>query len=259
MREKLVVDTVGAGPDLVMLHGWSLHCGLFDGIADALAGNFTVHFIDLPGHGHNAHIPLPDNIEALAKLLLDAAPGSACWLGWSIGGMAAMAAAVQAPERMTRLVTVAATPRFVADTDWPHAIPAATLEQMARDLHADYRRTVKNFLSLQVLGDDHAQSLLRDLRARLYAHGDPETTSLEHGLDILHDTDLRAAVRKIEQPWLSVMGSRDRLASPKIGAWLEANVASCRNVIIARAAHAPFISHREEFLAGVNAFLLEQR
>lgn len=251
----LHIDTIGTGPDLVMLHGWSLHCGLFDGIADALAEEFTVHFIDLPGHGHNANVPLPGNIDVLAALLLEAAPQTAHWLGWSIGGMAAMAATVAEPQRVEKLVTVAATPRFVAGTDWPHAIPAATLEQMAGDLHTDYRKTVKNFLSLQVLGDDHAQSLLRDLRSRLYAHGDPEAQSLEHGLDILHDTDLREAVQSIRQPWLSIMGSRDRLASPKIGEWLERNVANSRNVTIPRAAHAPFISHREEFLDELCNFL----
>ncbi|MDX1444485.1 MAG: pimeloyl-ACP methyl ester esterase BioH, partial [Gammaproteobacteria bacterium] len=231
----LKVDIFGTGPDLVMTHGWSLHCGLFDGIADALAEGFTLHFIDLPGHGHNASVPLPSTVEALAEMLLDAAPERAHWLGWSIGGMAAMAAASLSPGRVTKLVTVAATPRFVAGEDWPHAIPAPTLEQMARDLHADYRKTVKNFLSLQVLGDDHAQSLLRDLRAQRYAHGEPEAESLEHGLDILHDRALREAVRQVSQPWLSIMGSRDRLASPKIGEWLEEHVASCRNVTIPRA------------------------
>lgn len=247
----LRVDSIGTGPDLVMLHGWSLHCGVFDCIADALAERFTVHFIDLPGHGHNASVRLPGDVNELAGMLLDAAPGLAHWLGWSIGGMAAMAAAIRAPGRIGRLVTVSATPKFVAGEDWPHAIPAVTLEQMAQDLRNDYRKTVKNFLSLQVLGDDHAQSLLRDLRQRLYAHGDPEEASLENGLEILRATDMRDSLKNITSPWLSIMGSRDRLASPKTGEWLEKTVESCRNLTIAKAAHAPFISHRDEFLQAV--------
>jgi pimeloyl-[acyl-carrier protein] methyl ester esterase len=253
----LRVDTVGTGPDLVMLHGWSLHCGVFDGIADALAEQFTVHFIDLPGHGHNAAIELPDHMDAVAGMLLEAAPESAHWLGWSIGGMAAMAAAVSAPERITKLVTVAATPRFVSDgsDDWSHAIPVTTLDDMAADLASDYRKTVKDFLSLQVLGDDHARSLLRDLRERLYAHGEPSSASLANGLRLLHDTDLRDAVKGLQPPWLSIMGQRDRLASPRIGEWIASNVTSARNVTIPRAAHAPFISHREEFLDAVTNFL----
>lgn len=255
---SLHVDTIGTGPDLVMLHGWSLHCGLFDGIADALAENFTLHFIDLPGHGHNAGIAMPDDVQQLAAIVLEAAPERAHWLGWSIGGMVAMAAASRAARRIERLVTVAATPRFVASDDWPHAIPADTLEAMADDLLGDYRRTVKQFLSLQVLGEDHAQSLLRDLRKRLWAHGDPEEHSLSNGLAILHDADLREAVERIELPWLSIMGQRDRLAAPQIGEWIAASAPQARNVTLAGAAHAPFISHREEFLDELRQFLLEE-
>ena len=43
----------GQGPDLVMLHGWSMHSAVWHDLADALASRFTLHLVDLPGHGQS--------------------------------------------------------------------------------------------------------------------------------------------------------------------------------------------------------------
>ena len=51
----LFVHTQGRGPDVVLLHGWGLHGGVWARIADHLAADFTVHSVDLPGHGASAH------------------------------------------------------------------------------------------------------------------------------------------------------------------------------------------------------------
>lgn len=250
----LNVDVVGEGPDLVVLHGWALHCGLFDGVADALAQRYRVHFIDLPGHGHNAGEELPLDVDAVASVVLEAAPEHAHWLGWSLGGMVTMAAAMIEPQRVDRVVTVATTPKFVATQDWPHAIPEETLNSMAQELLVDFRATVKGFLSLQVMGDERARTMLRELRQKAYAHGEPKAQSLANGLQILHDTDLRERLAGISAPLLAIMGSRDRLAPPKAGAALADAVQDGKCITVNKAAHAPFISHRDEFLDAVIEF-----
>ena len=47
------IETQGAGADLVMIHGWAMHAGIFAGLARALAPNFRLHLVDLPGHGYS--------------------------------------------------------------------------------------------------------------------------------------------------------------------------------------------------------------
>ena len=41
----------GSGPDLVLLHGWSLNLGVWESLARELATRFRIIAIDLPGHG----------------------------------------------------------------------------------------------------------------------------------------------------------------------------------------------------------------
>ena len=53
----LQVDVQGHGPDLVMLHGWGMHSAVWSDWADALASEFRVHCVDLPGHGNSLALP----------------------------------------------------------------------------------------------------------------------------------------------------------------------------------------------------------
>ncbi|NNG13616.1 MAG: alpha/beta fold hydrolase, partial [Gammaproteobacteria bacterium] len=60
---KLYSETIGHGPDLVLLHGWGAHSGVWAGMREALAENFSVTCIDLPGHGRS-----PYDQSAMASL-----------------------------------------------------------------------------------------------------------------------------------------------------------------------------------------------
>ncbi|MGH8172439.1 MAG: alpha/beta fold hydrolase, partial [Rhodanobacteraceae bacterium] len=93
------IETRGSGPDLVMLHGWAMHGGIFAPFADALAAHFTLHVVDLPGHGfsHDDTGTL-DPVEC-ARRIAEAAP-RAIWLGWSLGGLIALRAALDRPDRV---------------------------------------------------------------------------------------------------------------------------------------------------------------
>ncbi len=67
----LHVESVGAGPPLVLLHGFALHGGLFAPVVPQLARTHRVHVVDLPGHGHSAGgaASLDEMTSAVAKVL----------------------------------------------------------------------------------------------------------------------------------------------------------------------------------------------
>ena len=56
----------GQGPALVLLHGWAMHSGIFAPLVDRLAPHFTLHCVDLPGHGRSAGAGLPLTLENAA-------------------------------------------------------------------------------------------------------------------------------------------------------------------------------------------------
>ncbi|HKJ77485.1 MAG TPA: pimeloyl-ACP methyl ester esterase BioH, partial [Gammaproteobacteria bacterium] len=249
-RVSVHVDTRGAGPDLVLVHGWGLHGGVWDTVAARLAERCRLHIVDLPGFGAS---PLPEGpytLEALAAAVAEAVPAGADWLGWSLGGMVALAAVGDGAD-LRRLVTVGTSPRFVAGPDWPHAVDPAVLDGFAAELEDDFEGTLQRFLALQTRGAEDGRATLRRLREALTARGAPRAEALAGGLAILREADLRPALPALGRPVLLVQGERDTLV-PTAAAEAAADLLpDARLQILAGAGHAPFLSHPEAFVAAV--------
>jgi len=182
---SLHVEVRGQGPDLVLLHGWALHGGMWGPWLDELALHARLHLVDLPGHGHSPWAPGLAGLADLARAVGRIVPQGAVLVGWSLGGMIALELARQEPQRASAMVLLATTPRFVAGGDWPHGMDAGVLDEFARGLGEDHRGTVQNFLALQARGDERALETLRLLRRNLDAHGPPDPRALAAGLGIL--------------------------------------------------------------------------
>jgi pimeloyl-[acyl-carrier protein] methyl ester esterase len=251
----LHVEIRGTGPDLVLLHGWALHGGMWGPWLDRLAGDARLHVIDLPGHGRSGWPVETHDLAGLARAVHAHVPRDAVVLGWSLGGMLALELARQHPRRLRALILMATTPRFLAGPDWEHGLDPAVLDEFSRGLARDYRSTVQNFLALQTRGDEHALDTLRQLRSRLTSHGEPDQRALATGLDVLRTADLRDALPRMTLPALVVAGEHDRLTPPGAGRELAMRLPMARFRCVEHCAHAPFLSHPDEVLAEVRGFL----
>jgi len=237
---NLYTHTSGAGPDLLLIHGWGLHSGIWDGLAPLLEPHYRVTRMDLPGHGRSAWQGQA-SLDDMTDAVLSAAPATAVWLGWSLGGLLAARAAQRAPARVTALVLIASTPRFVRTPGWQAAMPAAVLDAFADQLGDDYSRMLNRFLSLQVRGSEMAAGVLRELRSRLLEHGQPAAAALQAGLQILRSADLRQAYAAIDCPVLLLNGARDTLVSAAAGTQAAQLLRNATVAEIPGAGHAPFV------------------
>lgn len=239
------------GGALVLIHGWGLHGGIWSGLVPRLSAYDPILMPDLPGHGHN---PCPDGgfrLAAAADELAARVPAGATVLGWSLGALVALVLAGRHPDRAGRLVLVAGTPRFTRADGWPCAIEGEVLDGFARDLAGDFRQTLTRFLSLQVRGGTASRATLRQLRDVLFSRGEPSQRALVDGLGILRRTDLRAELGALRQPTLVIAGERDRLVPAAASRRLAAALPRGRYLGLADAAHAPFLSHLEPFVAAL--------
>jgi len=249
------METQGQGPELVLLHGWGLHGGVWDTLMLRLTSKFRVTRIDLPGHGRSRDLPMPPSLTELTLQTMAVVPPGAVVLGWSLGGLVALEAALRMPQRMRGLILANATPRFVTAEDWAHAMPPEQLRQFAQDLARDYQETLQSFLSLQVRGDESGRASLRQLREALFAHGEPDTVSLATGLEILKDSDLRPRLRDVSVPTLILAGAYDRLTPAGASEYLAEHIPGARLEVFPKSAHAPFISNAEAFVDAVLPFM----
>jgi|GEM_PF-4711110 len=72
-----------------------------------------------------------------------------CWLiGWSLGGMLAVALAHRYPEPVTGVITLGANACFSTQADWPNAMPRSTFEQFYKRFQRSPERALKRFAFL---------------------------------------------------------------------------------------------------------------
>lgn len=246
-------ETKGEGNcHLVLLHGWGLNAQVWDCIVPQLSSQFTLHLVDLPGYGRSSGFSAM-TLQEMAERVLAQAPQRAIWLGWSLGGLVASKIALLAPERVSGLVTVASSPCFSAQDEWP-GIKPDVLAGFQRQLSEDFQRTVERFLALQTMGTDTARQDARQLKQAVLSLPMPSPEVLNGGLEILKTEDLREALTGLEIPFLRLYGRLDGLVPRNIVATLDACWPQSQSLIFPKAAHAPFISHPDDFCIALAEF-----
>jgi len=239
---------------MLLIHGWGMHGGMWRSVAERLAQHYDVYAVDLPGHGASAPLDtftLDSVVEQLSAQFDQ--PLTVC--GWSLGGQVALGWALRHPQQVERLVMVASTPCFVRLEDWKYALSVEILEEFATNLQKNYALTLKRFLSLQMRGSEQEREVLALMRDGLFSRGEPDLDALQAGLKILRSSDQRAALPTLQQATLVVAGERDTLIPHQATQYLADRIPNARLATIKGAAHAPFLSHPEEFVELVLGFM----
>lgn len=250
----LHIEVRGTGPvPLVMLHGWAMHGGVLAPLAEALEARCTLYVVDLPGHGYSRDCGLPLEPSACAAAIARAAP-PALWLGWSLGGLIALTAALEQRQHVRGLAMLCATPKFVRDAGWPYGNSADLVHELATDLETDYHATLERFLTLEAMGSADPRAELRHLRTLVFARGEPDLRVLQEGIRILETSDRRAALPDLAVPSTWIAGHRDRLVPPQAMQW---SASQCGGTYheIEHAGHAPFFGHTNAVVQALTPML----
>jgi pimeloyl-[acyl-carrier protein] methyl ester esterase len=245
------IETQGNGADFVLVHGWAMHSGIFAPLTRELAPKFRLHLVDLPGHGFGRDDGASLDPAECARRIADAVP-RAIWLGWSLGGLVAMRAALDLPQRVRGLVLIAASPRFVVGDDWPCGVDPSVFADFGTGLASDYQGTIERFLALEALGSDHARNELRTLKTQVFARGEPALSALSEGLRVLDASDFRGEIPRISEPSLWIAGRRDRLVNSAAMRWAAAQCGG--RYVECNSGHAPFLGHAESLAATIGEF-----
>lgn len=253
MPEQLRLRIEGTGTPLVLLHGWGLNSGVFDQLVAQLSQNFSCYLIDLPGFGENADIPLT-TLEAAAQHIAEVIPDAAFVLGWSMGGLVATELALTYQNKVSKLVTVASSPMFVAQGTWAGIAPKV-LRLFESQLAHDYSTTLQRFLAIQAMGSPSAKSDILALRKSIQAYPDPCEASLLVGLKWLSEIDLRPRLKDIKQPTLRMYGRLDALVPHAVIAEIHALHPNAESYVFEHVSHAPFMTQLNEFVGQLTNFL----
>jgi len=196
----------GEGLPLLLLNSVGCELSLWDAVMPFLGG-FRAIRMDMRGHGQSDSPPGDyslDQIAADALAVLDAAGiESAAVCGLSLGGMAAMTLALQAPERVSALI-LACTSARMDPAGWNARVQLVRSQGMAAVADA----VMERFFSPHFRRDHAAE--VETIRAH-FLRLDPQ--GYAGGCAAIRDMALLDKISAIRKPTL-VIGGEEDVATP---------------------------------------------
>lgn len=223
----------GAGPVLVLVHGYLGGADQWQDMIAHFAADFDVIAPDLPGCGGNAGLQGPDRIADFAAsvlALLDALDVTEfTLLGHSMGGMIAQEMARLVPTRVTRLVLYGTGPLGLMPNRFE------PIETSRERLRADgVERTIARIGATWFRHGTAGQGF--DLVASLGRQA--STATALAALDAMAHWDGRAALAELGMPALVIWGDGDKSYRwPQVQALWE-GLADVRLAVMPGTAHA---------------------
>ena len=255
----LFVDVNGDGRNVVLLHGWGMHGGLWGRFGEQLSNDFQTHTIDLPGFGYSKDVENDFTLDSLTEVVEEYIlnlNSPTTLIGWSLGGLIVQNILKRKKVTLQKIVLIATTPSFTKKDNWNTAMERSVFNDFSNDLKLDYKKTLKRFLSLQTRGSDLAREDLRELNAKLNERGEANINALEQGLEILSNTDLRCN-DKNKIPLMLVLGEKDTLVPIEVISEFEKSFSNLNQMILNKSGHAPFISSPELCAENIKIFINE--
>ncbi|MCX7621017.1 MAG: alpha/beta fold hydrolase [Acidimicrobiales bacterium] len=249
LEPALHAERRGAGPRLVLVHGFTQNCHCWGPIASDLANDHEVVLVDAPGHGQSP--PATPGFLAGAKSI-GTVGGRATYIGYSMGGRYCLALALERPELVDRLVLISASPGIEDDL-------ARAERRLADEALADHVVTV---------GTD--RFLAEWLTQPFFATLDEETACLRerrHNTSAGLASSLRHAgagaqpslwprLAELEMPVLLVTGELDDKFRGIATAMTAAIGPNSTHVLVADASHTAHLEQSAQFLSILRRWLV---
>jgi 2-succinyl-6-hydroxy-2,4-cyclohexadiene-1-carboxylate synthase len=245
--------TAGAGPRVVLVHGFAQTGECLGPLGDALEQDRTVVRVDNPGHGSSLEHRDADLREG-ARLLVRAA-GTGVYIGYSMGARLCLHAALQAPRAIRAMVLIGGTAGIIDDAE--REARRREDEELARRIE---RHGVEAFLTewlaLPMFAGLPEWARFDDERRRNTAEG--LAASLRNaGTGAM--APLWDRLQGIHCPVLCLSGELDERYGRLAGRLVDAFGGVARHEVVPGAGHAAHLENPEATTRAVRSFLAELR
>jgi non-heme chloroperoxidase len=253
---ELYVKDWGAGPAVVLCHGWPLNADSWDALACAfVASGYRVIAADRRGFGRSSqpaggydYDTFADDLEAVLRALN---VRDATLVGFSMGGGEVVRYLARYGSRRIRkaALVAAAVPFMLKTRDNPDGIDDAVFEDMKASIRRDRPAFMATLMrdvlyDVSIVGTTPISNETLDWSCQMAWQAG--LLGLLACVDVFGRTDLRPDLAAVDVPTLILHGTADKpvpfAASARIAS---ANISNSRLIEYAGAAHGILVSERE--------------
>jgi pimeloyl-ACP methyl ester carboxylesterase len=245
----LEIESVGQGPDLVLLHSLLAERSSFERVKPMLAKSFRLHLVHLPGYG-GSKVANERTIEDFADRVAEEEIFSKkpFLLGNAFGGFIATALAIRHREKIGALIAAPAIAGFAEPAREPFRMMAskARASGMAAIAEAAIQRMFPPAFSAAHPGI---------VEERKRALDGVDTEGFARACLAIAQMNLRDSLNRIQARSLVLVGALDQTTPASAARELAGAIKGAQFLELPGCGHCPQIEQPESFVAAVRGFL----
>lgn len=234
-------EVFGRGQPIIFLHSWLGSWRYWVSTMDLASERYRAYALDFWGYGESdrrgSTFTITSYVEMLSRFMDQMGMTTANLVGHGMGGVVAIRAARERPERFLRVMTVA-TPLH-GGVLAGHVKPGAFSKLLGRGPALNvWSRLIR---SIPIADAEVQQELVEDTEGL-------SDEVLGHVQQSLLDTDLRPTVGELAVPLLAVYGGQDRIIAAEHASFLnELGDRPVQLLVLPKANHFPFLEQSNIF------------
>lgn len=257
-RNNVTVAGNGTQP-MLFAHGFGCDQTIWRWITPAFAADFRMVLFDYVGSGRSDMAAYdPHRYGSLAGYMQDVLDicdtldlRDVVLVGHSVSTMIGLLAAVRQPERFSKLILIAPSPRYINDEGYEGGFERTDIEELFRMMDKNFI-TWAHFMAPLVMKNAERPELTRELEI-LFCATDPRIARRFAEVSFLSDS--RLDLPRVEVPTLVMQCADDALVPPSVGDYVHQHV---RRSVLRRmraTGHCPHVSHPDETIAVIKDYL----
>jgi 3-oxoadipate enol-lactonase len=247
--DQLDVETIGSGPDLVLLHSLLSDRSSFLPLAHRLAGQVRTSLVNLPGFGSSPPAdPLDGYADRVAEYCSGLGPAKPGIVGNGLGSFVALKLAARHGGRVGRLVLIGAAVAFPEQG-------RATFTALAEKAGRDGMTTIADIAMARMFPEDFIAAQPHIVAERKAAFLNIDPAAFAAAARALATLDLSSELDRIRNPVLVVVGEKDGATPPVLARDLASRLPDARCVILPGVGHAPHLHALDPLMATIAPFL----
>jgi sigma-B regulation protein RsbQ len=258
-RNNVVVGGNPNGRPLVFAHGYGCDQHMWRYVAPAFEDRYrTVLFdhvgaggSDLSAYDADRYATLDGYAADVVEILEALDLRDAVFVGHSVASMIGVQAALDAPDRITALVLVGPSPRYLDDGDYVGGFQEADIDGLLASLDSNYLGW-SSAMAPVIMGNADRPELGAELTAS-FCRTDPEIQKRFARVTFL--SDHRDLLPRVQVPTLVLQCSEDVIAPEQVGRFVHDRIPGSRFVQLQATGHCPNLSAPVETIEAIEAFL----
>jgi sigma-B regulation protein RsbQ len=261
VRSKYHVVTVGPddGRIVMLAHGFGCDQHMWRLVEPLLSKDFRLVMFDFIGAGGSdpsawdaeRYSSLDGYAQDVAEICRALELRDVVFVGHSVSAMTGVLAARLEPARISALVLVTPSPRYIDDGDYRGGFSRDDIDELLHSLDSNYLGWSSTMAPL-IMGNPDRPELGLEL-TNSFCRMDPRIAQVFARTTFLSDN--RDDLSAVAVPTLILQSTHDVIAPPEVGAYVHRQIPGSQLVTLDATGHCPQLSAPDATAAAIRSFL----